>query len=323
MQRPTTALLGAPGSGKTASMSARFYLLHGQSLEEVFSARPHGPTAWPDRLRERIGWLRDCIAGLQKAIAVDYATNIAAAMQILADKWNEVHAVGQTVTVNNDDPSVVENWFTAVWNYNLGFNPAADAGKNAGYWGLGWYNNPANPLYKKSWGHPFMDTDVDGPTANKDAAHPQDWPYEEKVMGWAALSIDTGFSYGTDGRQDWPGDSGFNSAGFQPAWWISKGDRSSVSPPLDAFCNTKNNCDPNVPPNCPNKECYKQYWWNQPNVTWKVLCATTCGHENIKYQTLISEPGQGHEYAYSCPARPSWWTVTVGPDVRRRRGSCR
>ncbi|KUM96606.1 hypothetical protein AQI88_11380 [Streptomyces cellostaticus] len=232
--------------------------------------------------------------GLQKLVAIDYATNVAAAMKILADKWNEVHAAGQTVTVNNDDPSMVENWFTAVWNYNLGFNPVADAGKNNGHWGLGWYNNPANPLYKKSWGHPFMDTDVDGPTANKDAAHPQDWPYEEKVMGWAAWSMDTGFSYGTDGKQDWLGDSGYNTAGFQPAWWISKGDRSQVSPPLDAFCNTKNNCDPNVPPNCPNKECYQQYWWNQPNVTWKALCPTTCGHENIKYQTLISEPGQGH-----------------------------
>ncbi|MES9523050.1 SGNH/GDSL hydrolase family protein [Streptomyces capoamus] len=239
--------------------------------------------------------------GLQKAVAVDYATNIAAAMQILADKWNEVHAAGQTVTVNNDDPSMVENWFTAVWNYNLGFNPAADAGKNAGHWGLGWYNNPANPLYKKSWGHPFMDTDVDGPTANKDAAHPQDWPYEEKVMGWAAWSIDTGFSYGTDGKQDWPNESGYSTVGFQPAWWTSKDYRSHVSPPLDAFCNTKNNCDPNVPPNCPNKECYTQYWWNQPNVTWKPLCSTTCGHENIKYQSLISEPGQGHRLQDGAP----------------------
>ncbi|MCC5476067.1 SGNH/GDSL hydrolase family protein [Streptomyces barringtoniae] len=239
--------------------------------------------------------------GLQKAIAVDYATNIAAAMQILADKWNEVHSAGQTVTVNNDDPAMVENWFTAVWNYNLGFNPAADAGKNAGHWGLGWYNNPANPLYKKSWGHPFMDTDVDGPTANKDAAHPQDWPYEEKVMGWAAWSMDTGFSYGTDGKQDWPGDSGYNTAGFQPAWWTSKDYRSHVSPPLDTFCNTKNNCDPNVPPNCPNIDCYKQYWWNQPNVTWKDDCKLTCGHENIKYQTLISEPGQGHRLQDGTP----------------------
>ncbi|MEV8529808.1 hypothetical protein AB0451_37870 [Streptomyces sp. NPDC052000] len=65
--------------------------------------------------------------GVQKLVAVDYATNIAASMKILADKWNEVHQDGQKVTVNNDDPSLVENWFTAVWNYNLGFNPPSQA----------------------------------------------------------------------------------------------------------------------------------------------------------------------------------------------------
>ncbi|MEU2718058.1 hypothetical protein [Streptomyces sp. NPDC007205] len=86
-------------------------------------------------------------------------------------------------------------------------------------WGLGWDNNPANPIYAKGWGHPFMNTDVDGPEADKDAAHPQEWPYEEKVMGWAAWSIDTGYSYATSGRQDWPGESGFSSAGFRPAYW--------------------------------------------------------------------------------------------------------
>ncbi|WP_316745894.1 SsgA family sporulation/cell division regulator [Streptomyces sp. MK7] len=62
MHRPTVALLGTPCSGKTASMPALFYLLHGQSLEGVLPARPDGPTPWSDMLRERIGWLRDCIA---------------------------------------------------------------------------------------------------------------------------------------------------------------------------------------------------------------------------------------------------------------------
>ncbi|MFI0216915.1 hypothetical protein [Streptomyces lydicus] len=33
---------------------------------------------------------------LQKAVAVDYATHIAAPMYILADKWNEVHTDGWT-----------------------------------------------------------------------------------------------------------------------------------------------------------------------------------------------------------------------------------
>ncbi|MDJ0345974.1 SGNH/GDSL hydrolase family protein [Streptomyces sp. H10-C2] len=231
---------------------------------------------------------------LQKLVAVDYASNVAASMKILASKWNEVHTDGQKVTVNNDDPAMVENWFTAVWNYNLGFNPPSESSQHGGHWGLGWYNNPANPLYAKSWGHPFMDTSVDGPDANKDAAHPQDWPYEEKVMGWSAWSIDAGFSYGTSGRQDWPGESGFSSAGFRPAWWTNPVERQFVSPPLGVFCNNANSCDPNTPPNCTNEACYAQYWWNQPNVTWKVNCASTCGHENIKYQTVVSEPGRGY-----------------------------
>ncbi len=231
---------------------------------------------------------------LQKLVAVDYATNIAASLKILADKWNEVHKEGQKVTVNNDDPSRVENWFTAAWNYNLGFNPPSDASNHDGHWGLGWYNNPANPIYKKSWGHPFMDTDHDGTEANKDAAHPQDWPYEEKVMGWAAWSIDTGFSYSTSGRQDWPGESGFSSAGFRPAWWTSSAERSKVSPDLTIFCNANNNCDSLSPPNCPDADCYAQYWWNKSNATWKDDCDTTCGHENIKYLTLVDEPGRGY-----------------------------
>ncbi|MEV6762871.1 Tat pathway signal protein [Streptomyces sp. NPDC051105] len=245
----------------------------------------------------------------QRAIALDYATNIAASLYILADKWNEVHQSGQTITVNNDDPSKPENWFTAVWNYNLGFNKKADAGTN-GNWGLGWYNNPANPVYPASR-LAFLNTDLD-PLAAKDAAHPQNWPYEEKVMGWAAWSQDTGHSYATSGRQDWPGESGFSSAGFYPASWngtagtvidpaSGKYRRAHVSPPLDAFCNTKNNCNTANPPNCPTAACYAQYWWHESNVTWKSDCATSCGNEHIKYLTLVSEPGRGYRLQYGTP----------------------
>ncbi|EME99876.1 hypothetical protein J7W19_01235 [Streptomyces mobaraensis NBRC 13819 = DSM 40847] len=231
---------------------------------------------------------------LQKIIAIDYAANVAASMKILADKWNEVHKDGQKITVNNDDPSRVENWFTAVWNYNLGFNPPSEAGKNGGRWGLGWYNNPANPLYKKgAWDHPFMDTSLD-PKNITDAARPQNWPYEEKVMGWAAWSIDTGFSYDSDGKQGWKGESGYATAGFQPAWWLSAQSRSRISPPLDTFCNKNNNCNPGNPIDCPDEACYRQFWWNQANATWKSDCKDSCGNEKIKYVTLRDEPGRGY-----------------------------
>ncbi|MFJ9351967.1 Tat pathway signal protein [Streptomyces sp. NPDC101237] len=245
----------------------------------------------------------------QRAVAIDYTTNIAASLYILAAKWNEVHQSDQTITVNNDDPAKPENWFTAVWNYNLGFNKKADAGTN-GNWGLGWYNNPANPVYPASR-LAFVNTDLD-PLAAKDAAHPQNWPYEEKVMGWVAWSQDTGHSYATSGRQDWPGESGFSSAGFYPATWngtngtvidpsSGKYRRAHVSPPLDQFCNTKNNCDTANPPNCPTAACYAQYWWHESNVTWKSDCATSCGIEHIKYLTLVSEPGRGYRLQYGTP----------------------
>ncbi|WP_326844471.1 SGNH/GDSL hydrolase family protein (plasmid) [Streptomyces sp. NBC_01558] len=242
----------------------------------------------------------------QKAVALDYATNIAASLQILADKWNEVHTSGQLVTANNDDAAKPENWFTAIWNYNLGFNaPGKDTN-----WGLGWFNNPANPNYPQTR-KAFMNTDLDA-LAVRDAAHPQDWPYEEKVLGWASWSMDSGHSYATSGRQDWPGESGFSSAGFRPAYWngtnqpvteinSAKYNRAHANPTLDTFCNAKNNCNAMSPPDCPDKDCYKQYWWHESKTTWKSDCATTCGFENIKYQTLINEPGRGTRLQYGTP----------------------
>ncbi|MFE9500648.1 SGNH/GDSL hydrolase family protein [Streptomyces collinus] len=229
----------------------------------------------------------------QRAVALDYAVNIAASMYILADKWNELHASGQTITVNNDDPSKPENWFAALWNYNLGFNPKSQASQHGGHWGLGWYNNPANPVYPASR-HPFM-------TDPRDAAKPQQWPYEEKVMGWSAWSIDTGYSYATSGRQDWPGESGYSTAGFRPAWWANPAQRDAVKPPLDAFCNSTNTCNTSNPPRCPDAKCYEQYWWNGSNVTWKKYCDSECGHENIKYETLVAEPGRGYRLQYGTP----------------------
>ncbi|MEU2238291.1 SGNH/GDSL hydrolase family protein [Streptomyces sp. NPDC018338] len=228
---------------------------------------------------------------VQRAVALDYTVNIAASMYILADKWNQLHTDGQRITVNNDDPAKPENWFAALWNYNLGFNAPTTPGAP---WGLGWYNNPANPMYPASRG-PFMEN---SPT---DAANPQKWPYQEKVLGWAAWSMDTGRSYSSDGRQDWPGESGFASAGFRPAWWTTAADRTRIKPPLSAFCNTANACDPNNPPQCTTELCYMQYWYRGQNVTWKNDCASTCGNENIKYQTLRTEPGRGYRLQYGTP----------------------
>ncbi|GGW13771.1 hypothetical protein GCM10018980_15610 [Streptomyces capoamus] len=258
----------------------------------------------------------------QRAVALDYAVNVAASMYILADKWNELHESGQTITVNNDDPSKPENWFTALWNYNLGFNPKSKASENHGAWGLGWYNNPANPLYPPDRS-PFMSV----PT---DAAHPERWPYEEKVMGWAAWSIDTGYSYATSGRQDWPGEDGYATAGFRPAWWTSPAERNNIKPPLDTFCTSANSCAVSSPPRCEVDhipDCDWHHWWHEQNATWKKYCDTDCGHENIKYETLISEPGRGYRLQYGtpdCNAAPAGALIVEStPDNAQSYSDCK
>jgi len=133
----------------------------------------------------------------QQRIAVDYAENAAAAAQILTDKWNQLKAAGITVDINN--PGGIEEWYFALWAYNSGVNPQQSTGNTSGCtpgpgctdadgnWGLGWTNNPANPNYDPQR-HPFLHAGdgvvVPAVRTYGDAAHPQDWPYQEKVFGW-------------------------------------------------------------------------------------------------------------------------------------------
>lgn len=246
-------------------------------------------------------------ADQQKAVALDYAANIAEAARILATKWNELQAPSVGITINNNSASAIEDWFAAVWDYNSGFNPP---GQDAsGHWGLGWLNNPANPLYPAGR-HAFLDGNT-----YADAAHPGNWPYQEKVMGWAAWPIDTGHSYTSDGHEQLPTDSGYGSAGYTAAWWagdngdIANYNRSMVKPPLDTFCQQSvNACVVSSPPTCEtdglhDKTCDPKHWWAAP-ATWKTDCATTCGHENLKYVTLRTEPGNADSATPDCnPSR--------------------
>jgi hypothetical protein len=47
----------------------------------------------------------------QRAVALDYATNIAAGLQTLQDKWDQTRKAG--MTLNNGDASKPENWYYA------------------------------------------------------------------------------------------------------------------------------------------------------------------------------------------------------------------
>ncbi|WP_280665213.1 MULTISPECIES: hypothetical protein [unclassified Kitasatospora] len=233
-------------------------------------------------------------ANSQRAVALDYATGIAYSAEILAEKWNELHQPGNTVTLNNDDPARPENWFAAVWDYNEGFN---FPGAGAANWGLGWANNPANPDYPAD--RPaFLDNNQ-----YSEAAHPQYWSYEEKVMGWGAFPIDTGRSYDDNGVQN----SG-NTHGYSAAYWSTAANRTqAILPPLGTFCNASNGCDPNHLTKCATPGCYTPYWYHQSSTVWK-NCALTgasltlnqCGTEYLTYKTVRPEPGNADPHPGPC-----------------------
>ncbi|MGP4029376.1 golvesin C-terminal-like domain-containing protein [Actinomadura sp. 3N407] len=217
----------------------------------------------------------------QRAIALDFAANIAKGLQILQDKWNQTRRAG--LVINDGASDRIENWFFAVWAYNSGFHPNKNDGRP---WGVGWLNNPVNPNYPADR-LPFMEFSYE------DAAHPQDWPYPEKVMGFAGHPIEL---------IETPGNL---IHAFQPAWWLTEQDRRDVKPPLTQFCDASNQCRPGESHTpdapevigepagpCAHKNSAGQYdlkcWYHEPN-TWKPTCEVTCGNELLRF-----DPG----YAY-------------------------
>ncbi|WIX86352.1 hypothetical protein [Amycolatopsis sp. DG1A-15b] len=250
----------------------------------------------------------------QQAIATDYAANIAAGLQLLENKWNDLQNLG--LTVNNNDPTKLENWFMAIWAYNSGYHRPSDPDVQDpnGAFGLGWGNNPANPTYDKNRG-PFGANPAD-------FAHPQLWPYPEKVLGFAA-NPPSGY--------DMPGHS---VPFFRPAWWNgtdpdpTTGDpgtasvyKALVKPPPLLFCTDRDNCVPggtftptapgvnNDPVHdtgpCAHKNSAGQYdlkcWWHD-SVAWKTDCNYTCGNEKVRfdYPDYAAEVSGGTSYPPDC-----------------------
>lgn len=63
----------------------------------------------------------------QVLIATHYAYNVARGAQILAEKWNTAPEQRPIVgTDTNSDPSLIENWYYAVWGYNGFTGPGAN-----------------------------------------------------------------------------------------------------------------------------------------------------------------------------------------------------
>ncbi|MFD3843811.1 transglycosylase SLT domain-containing protein [Streptomyces sp. NPDC058642] len=211
----------------------------------------------------------------QQAITVDYAANIAAGLQILQDKWNQLYDKG--VLAGGGDPKYLENWWFALWAYNSGLNQP-DSSDSAAPWGLGWFNNPANGIYPADR-KMFLSSGYD------DARTPNLWSYPERVLGWAAYSQQkTDPATGTTGKA------------FTVGRWPT-GSAPDAEPAHDTFCKpTDNECDTSKPRKVegssqPEGPCQRddfKCWWHQP-VSW-TDCATTCGTEVLKYQAGDPEP---------------------------------
>jgi hypothetical protein len=216
-------------------------------------------------------------ATTQAKIAVDYAENIAASIQILVQKWNQLYDLG--IRANGGDPKYVENWYMALWAYNSGVH--ADDG--AGNSGLGWTNNPENTDYKPG-------RDIFLKQSYADAAHPADWPYQEKILGWTRTPI-----------LDFRGNSSYTGIGSDPA-----------VPPFPTFCTAADHCDLSNADHCTlsHDPTYGYHcWWSSP-ANW-TDCSTKCNIGTFTYSTVgSSEPAADNPYPPDCQSRlPSGTTI--------------
>jgi hypothetical protein len=242
----------------------------------------------------------------QLAVAIDYQANIAAGLQVLERKWNELYNLG--IKANNANPQYIENWWFALWDYNSGLEPNANNGNtsgcspsptchdSAGNWGLGWANNPANNSYPPDRPQ-FLDSSAaatpDGQTYSPswDQAHPSYWSYEEKVIGFAFNAF-TAYSF-VDGQWEqsyaygvWP------STAIDPA-----------EPAHTALCvnsgTTNDHCNPSVinsgsatqatDPCSLTGSLADHCWWHSP-LNW-VNCINLCGTQVLTYGAGAADPG--------------------------------
>jgi hypothetical protein len=226
----------------------------------------------------------------QRAVALDFAANIAAGVRILQDKWNQTRGAG--LVIGNGDAAKPENWFFAIWAYNSGFYPDTGGGQP---WGVGWANNPVNPKYPANRSA-FLEAGYD------DARQPQRWPYPEKVLGFAGHPPDLLEAPDT-----------YVSA-YRAAWWTSVPNRAAVKPPLDLFCTASNQCFPGqkIKPTapdlgtepagpCAHQNVAGQYdlrcWWNQPAV-WKN--PDQGGNEVLRFDPGYAYQDDATSYAPRC-----------------------
>jgi hypothetical protein len=228
-------------------------------------------------------------ANQKKAIAVDYAANIAAGLNILIDKWNQIAAEPAVATtqINNRDPKYIENWFFAVWAYNSGFYPYASRASNGNY-GVGWLNNPANNTYKANRDGFLRYSMVDAETPNK-------WSYPERIMGWAETPQIKGSSAAYSAPT-----FGANAPVYYRYDYFPPVPHYGVSlPGLYAFCSPSVNQCSQAQNGCPAVSAV--CWWHG-TVPIGDCAGGTCATENLAYGTGDAEPGVKRIYDRHCEA---------------------
>ncbi|MFB7674477.1 hypothetical protein ACFC26_23995 [Kitasatospora purpeofusca] len=214
-------------------------------------------------------------AAQKAAIATDYAANIAAALQMLEGKWEQLRTVG--LLPNGGDPRYVENWYLALWAYNSGFYLQ---GGDPGGWGLGYRNNPSNPIYPANR-QPFLRASY------ADAAKPSQWPYQERVLGWAERP-----------QNDYKGAMAY----LQPTY--SYLHSLNLSTNYGLFCGSGNNCTPGT--GCPalNSTC----WWHGPAVSWiGAPMDVNASIQRLAYTASDPEPAMVARYPKPDCTLPSTW----------------
>ncbi|WP_405833752.1 hypothetical protein [Streptomyces sp. NBC_00105] len=237
----------------------------------------------------------------QRAVALDYTANVAAGLRILAEKWQQTNGAG--LKVNNGNSAKLENWTFALWAYNSGFYPDKGDGSP---WGLGWANNPANPEWDAARS-PFMEDPL-GNEDPADAARPQHWPYQEKVLGFAAhppaFLESPGKMVPAFINASWngtPGDATVAGSALQ--------NRARVKPPEDLFCTPlDNSCDPTkigdgASNNTGAGPCIRDVdykcWWHK-SVQWKADCDYSCGIDFTRFPVTWPEEADGTAYPPNC-----------------------
>jgi lysophospholipase L1-like esterase len=242
---------------------------------------------------------------VQQRVAVDYAENVAAAAQTLASKWNFLTANG--ITIDRADPAQIEDWYFAVWAYNSGVNPQASTGNttgctpgagctdSAGNWGLGWANNPANPIYDVAR-HPFLhlcEPSADPGTQtcaedSADAAHPAGWPYQEKVFGW----IETPLTEADGLTPKYPGTYDYST---QTGFFLSQ-------PAHGQMCDSSDHCDYTQPQPCSyssaSSPLFDHCWWHHP-VTGVCTASSPC-HQGHTASAVSAEPASSDPFPGTC-----------------------